>query len=463
MIISKSKFVESRNCPKILWLNLNHIDKKAEGNESQIARKNMGTSVGVLAREYFGKCELVDFPYDEYDKKLLKTQELLENNTKIIAEATFMTGEICCSVDILRKTEKGYDLIEVKSVNNLKEYYYYDIAFQYHVLKSCGLDIEHAYLMHLDKEYVRWGELDLQQLFKLKDVTDFVTTNNREIVNTVKKLQEVAAQQLEPEIEVGSQCNEFVYGGQCPYYDYCHQNEEIFEEVTVEKFERINKDKIANFLKNFSYPIYFLDFETYMSAIPQYDGLKPLGQTPFQYSLHILHENENLEHKEYLGYPDSDPRIGLIEQMCRDIPQNACVVAYNMTFEKNCIKGLVNFAKKREELQQYENHLNNILEKMLDLMVPFRDKSYETDAMKGKYSIKIVLPALFPDDPELNYHNLEGIQKGTDAMTIFPLLTTDNYTTEEIEKTRKQLLEYCKLDTYAMVKIFHKLKETIQR
>ena len=461
MNISKSRFIESQNCPKILWLNLNRIEEKAEETESQIVRMNIGTSVGALAREYFGEYELVDFPYDEYSNKLSKTQELLEKNSEIIAEATFLTDGICCSVDILRKTEKGYDLIEVKSVNNLKGYYHYDIAFQYHVLKSCGLNIEHAYLMHLNGDYVRWGELDLQQLFRLDDVTDSVIAKNAEITDTVKILQEVAAQELEPEIEMGSQCENFAYGGYCPYYDYCHQNEEVPEEVAVEKFERINKDEIANFLEEFSYPIYFLDFETYMAVIPPYDGLKPLGQTPFQYSLHILHENGELEHKEYLGYPDSDPRVGLIKQMCDEIPLNACVVAYFIPFERTRLKELAYFAENRNDLQHYAEHLRNIWENMIDLIVPFKKKYYENEAMEGRSSIKLVLPALFPDDPELNYHNLEGVQNGTDAMTIFPLLTTDNYTPEEIEVKRRQLLKYCKLDTYAMVKIFQKLNETI--
>jgi len=457
MNISKSKFIESKDCHKILWLNINHIEEKAEESESQIALMNIGTSVGDLAREYFGKYELVDFPYEEYSNKLSKTQELLKKNTEIIAEATFLTNGICCSVDILRKAKDGYDLIEMKSVNNLKDYHYDDIAFQYHVLKSCGLNIENAYLMHFNKEYERWGKLDLQELFMLDDVTDFVIERNAEVIEKIKILQEIATQNIEPEIEVGSQCEKYVYGGQCPYYEYCHKKEEFVEEFVVGKFENINKNEIANFLKKFSYPIYFIDFETYMSAIPQYNGVKPWGQIPFQFSLHILHENEKSEHREYLGFPDSDPRIELIKQMCNDIPQDACVVAYNMTFEKTRLKELAYFAENTDSLKQYAENLNNIRDNMLDLMVPFRKKHYETDTMKGSYSIKLVLPALFPNDPELNYDNLEGIQNGSDAMNTFPLITKDNYTTDEIEKKRKQLLEYCKLDTFAMVKIFQKL------
>lgn len=461
MNISKSKFIESNNCPKILWLNINYREEKAEESDSRIANMNVGTSIGDLAREYFGKFELVDFPYEEYSKKLSKTQELLEKNTEIIAEATFLIDGICCSVDILRKTKNGYDLIEMKSVNNLRGYHYDDIAFQYHVLKSCGLNIDHAYLMHLNKAYKRWGELDLKELFTLTDVTDFVIEKNAEVIDKIKILQDIATQKMEPDIKIGSQCENYVYGGYCPYYDYCHIQEEVIEETVLEKFERINKSEIASFLNNFSYPIYFVDFETYMSAIPQYNGLKPWGQTPFQYSLHVLHENEKIEHKAYLGFPDSDPRIDFIKQLCKDIPQDACVVAYNMTFEKTRLKELAYFAENTEDLKQYVDKLNNIKNNMLDLIVPFRQKHYETDVMERRCSIKLVLPALFPDDPALNYDNLEGIQNGSDAMNTFPMLIDDFYTTDEIEKKRQQLLEYCKLDTFAMVKIFQKLNNSL--
>lgn len=461
MNISKSKFVESKNCPKIFWLNIHHIEEKEAETESQIAQMDFGSSVGELARAYFGKYELVDFPYEEYSKKLSKTQELLKKNTKIIAEATFLTNGICCSVDILRKVGDGYDLIEVKSVNTPKDYHYDDIAFQYHVLRSAGLNIKRAYLMQFNKKYERWGDLDLQQLFILDDITERVIKMNPDIINRIEVLQQLSTQKNEPEIEVGSHCEKYVYGGQCPYYTYCHRNFEVVEELEVEEFENIDKSEIADFLQNFRYPIYFLDFETYMTPIPQYNGLKPWGQTPFQYSLHILHEDGALEHKEYLGYPDGDPRIGLIKQLCTDIPKDACVVAYNMTFEKTRLKELASFAKKTVGLKNRAGKLNKIRNSMLDLMIPFRKKHYETDAMEGSYSIKLVLPALFPNDPDLDYNQLEGIKNGTDAMNTFPALTNENYSTDEIEAKREQLLAYCKLDTLAMVKIFQKLKSSV--
>ena len=172
----------------------------------------------------------------------------------------------------------------------------------------------------------------------------------------------------------------------------------------------------------------------------------------FQYSLHYIeYDGGPLLHKEFLAYPGSDPRRALAEQMCADIPKDACVVAYNMSFERTQTKGL---AALYPDLRE---HLMNIHDHFVDLMVPFQSKWYYCRAMQGSYSIKYVLPALFPDDPSLDYHNLEGIHNGGEASETFGKMAS--MTPEEQETVRKQLLAYCGLDTYALVKVWEKLKE----
>ena len=200
------------------------------------------------------------------------------------------------------------------------------------------------------------------------------------------------------------------------------------------------------------YPFYFLDFETFQQAIPKYDGISPYMQIPFQYSLHYIEKEEGkIEHKEFLAEVGKDPRRSLAERLVKDIPLNACVLAYNMKFEKMVIKQL---AEMYEDLRE---DLMLIHENMKDLMIPFDERMYYTKEMEGSYSIKYVLPALFLDSPELDYHNLNIIHNGSEAMNAFAEL--DKKTREEQEIIRKSLLEYCKLDTLAMVKIWEKLKK----
>jgi hypothetical protein len=216
----------------------------------------------------------------------------------------------------------------------------------------------------------------------------------------------------------------------------------------------INKDSIEKFLETITYPIYFLDFESMQPAIPPFDNMKPYQQICFQYSLHII-ENEGgpLLHKEHLGVSGSDPRRALAEQLCQDIPMDVCTLVYNKSFECTRLKEMA------EWFPDLAEHLLNIRENIVDLLVPFQQGDYYLPSMGGSFSIKVVLPSLFPDDPSLDYHNLEGgVQNGNDAMTIFPKI--QYMSPDEQEKTRKALLEYCCLDTYAMVKVWEKLIET---
>ena len=208
-------------------------------------------------------------------------------------------------------------------------------------------------------------------------------------------------------------------------------------------------------MSTLSYPLYFLDFETYQKPIPEYDNMKPFQQIPFQYSLHyILEEGGELHHKEFLAQPDIDPRRSLAEQLVKDIPMNVCTTAYNMGFEKGRIREMA------EVFPDLSEHLLNIRENIKDLMIPFQKRHYYTRAMQGSFSIKYVLPALYPDDPSLNYHNLDEVHNGSEASATY--INLGKKSKEEQEKTRANMLKYCGLDTYAMVKVWEKLKEAIK-
>ena len=216
----------------------------------------------------------------------------------------------------------------------------------------------------------------------------------------------------------------------------------------------IDREKIARFLDGLSYPLYFLDFESFQPAVPLYDNSSPYEQIVFQYSLHYIPApGGELLHREYLAMPGEDPRRGVAEALCRDIPVDVCTLAYNMSFEKGRIRALAAL------YPDLSDHLMNIHDHIVDLMVPFQKRHYYCRAMQGSYSIKYVLPALFPDDPELDYHNLEGVHNGTEASATFANML--NMELGEREACRNQLLRYCGLDTLAMVKVWQKLTEVV--
>jgi hypothetical protein len=216
----------------------------------------------------------------------------------------------------------------------------------------------------------------------------------------------------------------------------------------------INKEAIKGLVDSISYPIYHFDFETLGPAIPEFKGMKPYGKYPFQYSLHIEQEDGALEHKEYLATPGQDPREAIAKRMVEDIPKDACVMAFNVGFEKGIIRTLA------DNYPVYADHLMNIHNNFIDLATPFQKGDYWMPEMKGRYSLKVVLPTIVPEMKDA-YNDLDGVHNGDDAMRMFVKLgeSTD---LDEIIKTKTALLEYCKLDTYAMVKILENLKELVK-
>jgi hypothetical protein len=217
----------------------------------------------------------------------------------------------------------------------------------------------------------------------------------------------------------------------------------------------IDEVAIKSFLETISYPIYHLDFETFQQAIPEFKGISPFQQIPFQYSLHVQYKDDSLEHFEFLADEGKDPRYELAKRLVKDIPTDVTVLAYNMGFEKGVIRKLANI------YDDLSYHLMCIHDNIQDLMTPFQKKYYYTPAMKGSYSIKSVLPALIPE-MEKAYKELDLVHNGGEAMQAFANLSKMK-DKEQIQAYRKALLEYCYLDTLAMVKIIDKLVQTTKK
>ncbi len=485
MNLSKSKYIKGVQCPKILWLDKYKPEEKEEVTNSSL---DTGTKVGILARNLFG--EHINIEYnDDLNRMINDTKKALKEENIIITEASFNYNNNFCSIDILKKNGKTFEIYEVKSSTEISDIYIDDVSYQVYVLKKLGLNITKASIVHLNSNYTRHGDLKLDKLFIIDDVTDDAFSRQDKVNKIINYISSVVDSYKEPNIDIDLYCTKPY---DCPYFKYCTKNIEennIFklrginnntkfklykkgiytykdllnseisdkykEQIEYELYDKedyINKEKVREFVSTLSYPLYFLDFETYQEAIPSYDNIRPYMQIPFQYSLHYYEkENSMLQHKEFLGEASTDPRRLLAESLVKDIPKGVCTLAYNMMFEKMVIKYLASI------YPDLSNHLMDIFNNMHDLMVPFKNRYYYTKEMYGSYSIKYVLPALFPNDPELDYHNLNLIHNGSEAMSMFANLS--NYSKEEQEEIRKCLLKYCELDTYAMVKIYQKIKK----
>ena len=484
--LSKSKYCRAKQCNKILWLD-KFKPEFAVQTASESVLEN-GTEVGILARELFGEHKNIEFK-DDLSQMIEETNFYMNSAPNIITEASFNYNNNFCSVDILKNDKDGLEIYEVKSSTEVKDIYIDDVSYQVYVLLSLGYKVKSANIVYINSQYVRYGDLELDKLFNIKNVTEITLAKQDEIKTKIEEINDYMTRKNEEEKEIGMHCFEPYI---CDYWNYCTRNlpeknvfkirgmrkdkkfrlyqegiykfedllnvdinEKYKQQIEVDLYNKdaiIKKDEIRDFMNTLYYPLYFLDFETFQQAIPKYDGISPYMQIPFQYSLHYIEkEDGELQHKEFLAKTGIDPRRSLAERLVTDIPSNACVSAYNMKFEKMVIKQL---AEIYEDLRE---DLMLIYENMKDLMIPFDERMYYTKEMEGSYSIKYVLPALFPNAPELDYHNLNIVHNGGEAMSAFAEL--EKKSKEEQERIRRSLLEYCKLDTFAMVKIWGKLKE----
>ena len=489
MALSKSLYIRGLQCEKSLWLKKKKPEVLQAPDDGAQAVFDTGTSVGELACELFSGGERIEYTGD-FGSQIAKTKELMGRGAKVIYEATFCFDGILVMVDILRIDKDGLIINEVKSSTSVKDVYIDDASIQYYVISSLGYKVSAVNIIHIDNSYVRGEKLELEKFFHAEDVTEQVKQKQADIPKILSKFDEILSKDTEPEVDIGVQCSNPY---PCDAWEYCWRKQRGIPEYSIfdisrlrsdKKFELyksgvvkfedikeldkfnasqqiqirselskeqiIDKEAIKEFLETLSYPLYHLDFETFQQAVPEFVGLSPYEQIPFQFSIHKDDGKGNLEHFEFLAEVGADPRYELALNLIKFIPQDACVLAYNMSFEKRVIRRLA------EIYPQVSNELMAIHNNIKDLMAPFVSKSYYHPKMRGSYSIKYVLPALVPEF-ESAYKDLNLIHHGGEAMQAYEAMAY--MPAKEREAYKKALLEYCKLDTLAMVKVLEKLCE----
>jgi hypothetical protein len=418
-----------------------------EVDEQQQAIFDAGIDTGLLAQQLFpnGIDASPLTPFD-YQKSVKRTQSYLMTND-VIYEACFQYEGALCAIDILVRKDDLWYAFEVKGTNSVKPQHITDAAFQYYVMTRSGLPLGDISIVHFNSSYVRRGDLDVQALFTATSVLNDVIEQQDSVKENIEVLKAMLAAKVEPEIEVGTHCTNPY---ECPFIDHCWKDvaEEESEELSTEA--TVDTSSLQGFVSELKYPIYYFDFETVMYGIPPYNESSPWQALPFQYSLHQQQKPQSTcTHSEYIGDGKSDPREALILKLINDLGTKGTILAWHASFEISCLKGLI------RNFPQYEKPLQSIIHRMVDLKIPFSKKWIDIPACKGSASIKVVLPVFIP---ELSYEDLD-IQEGMTASFVYSQLQYQDEATQQTQQ--KQLLEYCKLDTFAMVRIFEKINQSI--
>jgi hypothetical protein len=209
-------------------------------------------------------------------------------------------------------------------------------------------------------------------------------------------------------------------------------------------------------MNKLKYPLYFLDFESYNTAIPLYDGLKPYQQIPFQFSLHIIPEKgAKSKHISFIAKGSEDPRPEFLKALKKVLGTKGSIIVYNQAFEQTVLKKLA------EYYPLYQEWIESTNDRMVDLLIPFRNFVYYHPKQRGSASIKYVLPVL----TGVTYSDFE-IANGSQASLSYLYITHGSKdkkaTSGEVESVRTDLEKYCGQDTEGMVWILEKLEKLIK-
>lgn len=460
-----------------------------ELSEMQKAIFKRGINVGELAHNLFpGGVIAAQGDPPNYERALKKTKELINSDAKVIYEAAFMFNEVLSIADIVIREKGGAKVYEVKSSTSVSDTYINDAALQYYVISNLGIRVKDFSIIYINNQYVKNGDLNLEELFTIESVLEIILPLQKLVKENVDRFKKIILKKKMPDIEIGEHCyNPYT----CGFFNYCRKHipeDSIFDfsgmhlakkyelyrngiiriddvpenyplnknnKLQLEIYKNgkplIDKKAIKNFLSDLSYPLYFMDFETFQPAVPLFDSSKPYQQIPFQYSVFLKKSKDSeAEHFEFLAEPGEDPRKKFIENLLKVTKGKGDVLVYNKTFE---ITRLNEIAR---DFPEHADEIEKLVSRIKDLMIPFQKKYYYAPEMKGSYSIKAVLPALVP---KLSYDELE-INEGGLASVAYESLQAET-DLMFIAEIKQQLLEYCKLDTLGMVRILEKLEALI--
>jgi len=460
----------------------NEPEKIPEVDAATQYRFDEGHLIGELAKKLFP--DGIDIPAEDFIGNIKKTTELLQQRITLF-EAGILAGNIYARADILNPaSEDKWDIIEVKGSTEVKDVHVSDVAFQRFCYEKAGLKIRKCFLAYINNEYVKDGDIDPVRLFKTEDISSKVDEASAGIQEQINAMLEVITAGQCPDISIGRQCND-PYG--CPLTALCwsflpenhifnlyrggkkslelfnggiltirdipddfklNDKQRVQKACDISGEPYIDKEGIQQFLSSLQYPLYFFDFETISPAVPLFDGTRPYQKIPFQFSLHVVEsEDSKPEHVSFLAEGTGDPRPELLSELKKVLGNKGSIVVYNQSFEKGILEEL------GVAFPEYGDWITGVTSRLVDLLVPFRSFCYYHPSQQGSASLKAVLPAL----TGISYEGM-NINNGEDASLAFLEVTYGDVSDEVRSKVRKDLEEYCGLDTEGMIRIIDRLR-----
>lgn len=441
-ILSKTTFMYGTQCPKRLWLHKFKPELKDKINETQKSTFHQGNKITELAYQLFPQGVSAKSINHSYQESVAKTQEYIANGYDVIYEAAFEYDGVLTIIDLLVKEQGEWYAYEVKSSTTIKKEHKFDAAFQYYTITNSGIDLQDFFIVNLNRKYVYMNQLDVKSLFQITSILNEAKALRYNTINRIQEFKKILESEIEPVFSTGNHCIK----PPCNFQGYCQYKKTYSNQV------EINKKELINFVFPLKAPLYFMDFESWSVAVPEYNHQWPYRQMPFQFSVHKQQNQYSfITHFEYLAEFPSTPHLDFATNLIKVLGTEGSILVYNKSFEDTILEQI------KKDFPEFYSPISEIQARLVDLMIPFKKKYYYTPSMRGSYSIKYVLPALVKN---FTYQGME-ISNGATASQEFYKLQTE--TDPQIrESIRNALLEYCKLDTLAMVEILKNIRSQIE-
>ncbi len=481
-LLTKSKYIHGLACPRFLWMEVHEKDKLPEVDKVTQHRFDQGHLVGEMAKECFPKG--IDLAGLEFKENIDQTRKAVKER-KIIFEAGVQFKNLFSRADILVPVgQDEWDIVEVKSSAQVKPEHSHDLSFQRFTCEQAGLNIRHCVLMHINNQFVKKGKINPQEFFIQENITTEVDEAAKGIQERIESMlrliasptfsEKIAGGCTQPGVCILEDCWKHLpehhifdlYDGRKRITELFEQGilalKDIPDSVKLNEKQKIQRDCVRNgkphihrdgikaFLSTLQYPLSYLDFESFSTAIPLFDNLKPYQQVPFQFSLHVDY-GQTVEHFGFLADGVEDPRKDFIQALQKFLPASGKVVVYNATFEKTVLNKLA------EVYPEYKEWVNQVVSRFVDLLIPFREFHYYHPDQKGSASIKDVMPVITGN----GYKGLE-INKGDSAGVSYLGVTFQKVPASEKEKVRKDLEVYCGQDSEGMMWIVRELEGMVK-
>lgn len=471
--LSKTKIISGLQCPKRLYLEI-HRPELAEQSDHTEQLFSNGNLVGDIARQTQPKGKLIGHTAD-LKTALTQTAAALKSAGSVtLFEPAFQHGGALVRADVFSRKGTKHHVVEVKSSTSVKDYHLSDAAIQHWVINGAGYPLDSISIAHIDNTFVYQGGGDYRGLLKQVNVTDDIIEPAEQVPGWITDFQNVLAGRM-PKVEVGKQCSDPF---DCPFLDYCSKGRPEYpvdllprggkvvaalladgyrdlltvpasrlEGVKHKLVWRVTKKgkpeidpQVRKLVRDYAYPRFYLDFETIQFAVPIWKGTRPYEQLPFQWSCHIEREGGEITHREFIDASGKPPMWAFAESLIKALGSAGPILAYSH-FEKTIIKALAVC------FPDLDVPLNKLIARIKDLRI-VTENSYYHPAMKGSWSLKAVLPTI---DSKLKYSG--EVQDGGAAQRAYVELTDAATNPERREALTRELLEYCKTDTLAMVRL----------